>query len=78
MIRNCDLCSRKLGKITHMAFIPLKEILYCPHVLGIHLGLCLECELSYLAQYFESNSKDIDEYIKWTESNLKYAPNTNP
>lgn len=67
----CNICNRKINGTIHIAFIPLKQTLYCPYVYGKNLCLCLECELSYLAQYFNEEMDELDDYIKWSSAEWK-------
>jgi len=67
MSMKCELCKREINGTKHLAlaFIPLKVIPYCPHILGKHLVLCDECICSYHAQYMNMNMKEIEDYNKW-------------
>lgn len=70
--RKCEICKRKVKGIINIIFYPLKEVLYFPHILGVHFATCLECALSYQAQLFNSSIKDIEDYIKWMKDCEKY------
>ncbi len=65
---NCEICKRKIGQLAHGIFIPFEGI-WIGVPMGIHYITCVECCLSYMAQWFGGiTMKELDNSIKFWNS----------
>lgn len=64
-MNRCEICGRRFEGMIHIIFIPNQEVYHVGFPTGKNYRACLECEVNYLAQYFEMSDKDIDDFVKW-------------
>lgn len=65
MNNQCQLCGRRITGWKFMNFVPFTGVPACPISHGLNLLNCLECTLSFDAQFYGTSNKEIEDYLDW-------------
>ena len=66
-MKQCNICNRKYKGITCVIFVPNEERRAFGLPMGKNLFVCTECNMSYLAQYFDMTNREISDWLKWVD-----------
>lgn len=59
----CEVCEREVIGARCIAFVPTSEGISYPT--GYNVLMCMECYLSFLAQFMEMSNRELTDYLKW-------------
>jgi len=65
-MRACDICEREIIGITCIIFILEQKGIRAIYDRGYNLFVCHECNMCYLAQFFEMSNGEISDWAKWS------------
>ena len=65
-MKKCDICNQEYEGTTCVIFIPGENYCHLINNRGKTLFICVECFMSYLAQYMKMTNKEITEWLNWS------------